>query len=192
MAVTPHSDVSAGNGTGADALGPINVLVVAYPPGAPMTGDAAPLLVDLVDRGIIRILDLAFVRKGEDGTVTTLTQVDLDRMKILEAALFEGASSGLLGADDIADAASAMDPGTAAGILVYENVWATPFATALRRAGGQLVASGHIPVQALVAALDALEATEQDGMEQDNTVAAAEDANVVQQPADQQSAQPVS
>jgi hypothetical protein len=140
-------------------MGPIDYLVVAFPTDQ-MNGEAFPLLIDLVDRGTIRILDLAFLRKEEDGTVTTLTQVDLERMKVLEAALFDGASSGLLGPDDIADAASALEPGTAAGVLVYENVWATPFASALRRAGGQLVASGHIPVQALVSALDALEAAE--------------------------------
>jgi hypothetical protein len=95
--------------------------------------------------------------------VTTLTQVDLERMRVLEAALFEGAASGLLGTDDVAEAATALEPGTAAAVLVYENVWATPFATALRRSGGQLVASGHIPVQALVAALDEIEAEERAG-----------------------------
>jgi hypothetical protein len=142
-----------------DQLGPIDYIVVAFPADR-MTGEALPLLVDLVDRGVIRILDLVFLRKDEDGTVTTLSQVDLDRMKVLETALFEGAASGLLGADDVNEAAAALDPGTAAGVLVYENVWATPFATALRRSGGQLIASGHIPVQALVAALDSLEADE--------------------------------
>jgi hypothetical protein len=144
---------------GLDEMGPVDYLVVAFPTDR-MTGEAFPLLVDLVDRGVIRILDLVFLRKDEDGTVTTLTQVDLDRMKVLEAALFDGAASGLLGPDDVAEAAAALDPGTAAGVLVYENVWATPFAAALRRSGGQLVAAGHIPVQALVAALDALEAEE--------------------------------
>jgi uncharacterized protein DUF6325 len=142
-----------------DQMGPIDYIVVAFPADR-MTGEALPLLVDLVDRGVIRILDLVFLRKDEDGTVTTLSQVDLDRMKVLETALFEGAASGLLGADDVNEAAAALDPGTAAGVLVYENVWATPFATALRRSGGQLIASGHIPVQALVAALDSLEADE--------------------------------
>jgi hypothetical protein len=144
---------------GLDEMGPVDYLVVAFPTDR-MTGEAFPLLVDLVDRGVIRILDLVFLRKDEDGTVTTLTQVDLDRMKVLEAALFDGAASGLLGPDDVAEAAAALDPGTAAGVLVYENVWATPFAAALRRSGGQLVAAGHIPVQALVAALDALDAEE--------------------------------
>jgi Family of unknown function (DUF6325) len=143
-----------------DQMGPVDYLVVAFPTDR-MTGEAFPELVDLVGRGIIRILDLAFIRKDHDGTVTTLTQVDLDRMKVLEAALFDGAGSGLLRADDISEAAAVLDPGTAAGVLVYENVWAAPFAAALRRSGGQLVANGHIPVQALVEALDAIEADEQ-------------------------------
>ena len=145
-----------------DQMGPVDYLVVAFPTER-MTGEAFPLLIDLVDRGVIRILDLEFIRKDEDGTVTTLSQVDLERMQVLEAALFDGAASGLLGPDDLADAATALDPGTAAGVLVYENLWAAPFAAALRRSGGQLVAAGHIPVQALVAALDALEAEDQEG-----------------------------
>jgi hypothetical protein len=144
-----------------DQMGPVDYIVMAFPTDR-MTGEAFPLLVDLVDRNIIRILDLVFLRKDDDGTVTTLTQVDLDRMKILEAALFDGAASGLLGTDEVAEAAEALDPGTAAGILVYENVWATPFAVALRRSGGQLVGSGHVPIQALAAALDAVEAQESD------------------------------
>lgn len=140
-------------------LGPVDYLVVAFPTDR-MTGEAFPMLVDLVDRGIIRILDLAFVRKEHDGTVTALSQVDVQRMQVLDAALFDGVASGLLDDTDLGEAAAALDPGTAAAVLVYENVWATPFATALRRAGGQLVASGHIPVQALLATLDELEATE--------------------------------
>jgi hypothetical protein len=142
-----------------DQMGPVDYLVLAFTTDR-MTGEAFPLLVDLVDRGIIRILDLSFIRKEEDGTVTTLSQVDLERMKVLEAALFDGAASGLLGQDDLDEAAKALDPGTAAAVLVYENVWAAPFASALRRAGGQLVAVGHIPIQALVAALDELDAAE--------------------------------
>lgn len=142
-----------------DQMGPVDYLVVAFPTDR-MTGEAFPLLVDLVDRGIIRILDLAFVRKDSDGRITTLSQVDLERLQVLEAGLFDGAASGLLGQDDLDEAASVMDPGSAAAVLVYENVWALPFASALRRAGGQLVASGHIPVQALVAALDELDAGE--------------------------------
>jgi hypothetical protein len=116
-----------------------------------------PLLVDLVDRGIIRILDLAFVRKDVDGTVTAVELTDRDGDGRLDLAVFEGASSGLLDQEDLDEAASVLEPGSSAGILVYENVWAAPFAKALRRAGGQLVASGRIPVQAVLAALDAAE-----------------------------------
>jgi hypothetical protein len=144
-----------------DEIGPVDYLVVAFPTDR-MNGEAFPLLVDLVDRGVIRILDLAFLRKDHDGTVTTLSQVDLQRMQVLEAALFDGAASGLLGADDIAEAAAALEPGTAAGVLLYENVWAAPFAAALRRSGGRLVAAGRIPVHDLVETLDALEAEEKE------------------------------
>lgn len=139
-----------------EAMGPVGYLVVEFP-GNKMTGEAFPILIDLVDRGIVRILDLAFVRKEEDGTVTTISQVDLERMKVVEAALFQGAASGLLGQDDIEEAAKALAPNSSAAVLVYENVWAAPFAAALRRSGAQLVASGQIPVQSLLDALDATE-----------------------------------
>ena len=137
-----------------DEMGPIDYLVVEFP-GSRMTGEGFPLLVDLVDRGIIRILDLVFVSKGEDGSVVGLEIADIDGDGELDLAVFEGVSSGLLGEDDIEEASSVLEPGSSAGILVYENVWAGPFAAALRRGGGQLVASGRIPVQALIAAVDA-------------------------------------
>ncbi|WAZ25958.1 DUF6325 family protein [Streptomyces cinnabarinus] len=137
-------------------VGPIDYLVVEFP-GNRMTGEGFPLLVDLVDRGIIRIMDLMFVRKDDDGTVSGLEIADLDGDGTLDLAVFEGASSGLLGQDDIEDAAAALEPGSSAGILVYENRWAAPFAAALRRGGAQLIASGRIPVPALVAALDEAE-----------------------------------
>jgi len=130
-------------------MGPIDYLVVEFP-GSRMTGEGLPLLVDLVDRGIIRILDLVFVRKGEDGSVAAVQIADLDGDGELDLAMFEGASSGLLDESDLADAGTVLEPGSAAGILVYENVWAAPFAAALRRGGGQLVASGRIPVEALL------------------------------------------
>ena len=136
-----------------DAMGPIDYLVVEFP-GNRMTGEGLPLLVDLVDRGIIRILDLVFIRKELDGSVSGVTIADLDSDGELDLAVFEGASSGLLGSDEIEDAGSVLEPGSSAGILVYENVWAAPFAAALRRGGGQLVASGRIPVQGILAALD--------------------------------------
>jgi hypothetical protein len=139
-----------------DAMGPIDYLVVEFP-GNRMTGEGMPLLVDLVDRGIIRILDLVFVRKELDGSVSGVTVADLDGDGVLDLAVFEGASSGLLGPDDITDAGAVLEPGSSAGLLVYENLWAAPFAAALRRGGGQLVASGRIPVQAVLAALDAVD-----------------------------------
>jgi hypothetical protein len=141
--------------------GPIDYLVVEFP-GSRMTGEGLPLLVDLVDSGIIRILDLVFVERKLDGSIAALEIADFDNDGQLDLAVFEGASSGLLGQDDVDEAASIIEPGNSAGILVYENVWAAPLAAALRRGGAQLVASGRIPVQAILAALDADEADEAD------------------------------
>lgn len=139
-------------------VGPIDYLVVEFP-GSHMTGEGLPLLVDLVDRGIIRILDLVFVKKELDGTVVALTMADLAQHGELEVdiAVFEGASSGLLGQDDIEGASAALEPGSSAGLLIYENTWAAPFAAALRRGGAQVVASGRIPVKDVLDALDTLE-----------------------------------
>ncbi|KOV02363.1 hypothetical protein ADK91_20420 [Streptomyces sp. XY511] len=137
-------------------MGPVDYLVVEFP-GNRMTGEGLPLLVDLVDRGIIRILDLVFVRKDADGSVVALELKDAGDGE-MDLTVFEGAASGLLGQDDIDEAGAALEAGNSAGILVYENVWAAPFARALRRGGAQLVAGGRIPVQALLASLDAMEA----------------------------------
>lgn len=133
--------------------GPIDYLVIEFP-GNKLSGEGWPLLVDLVDRGIIRLLDLVFVRKDLDGSVVGLSLHDLGEQGV-DLTIFEGVASGLLDDDDIAEAASALEAGCSAGLLVYENVWAAPFASAMRRAGGQLVASGRIPIQAILAALDA-------------------------------------
>jgi hypothetical protein len=138
------------------AMGPIDYLVVEFP-GNRMTGEGFPLLVDLVDRGLIRILDLTFIRKDADGSVTGLEIGDLTGDGELDLAVFEGASSGLLGQDDLVEAAAALEPGNSAGVLIYENLWAAPFAAALRRGGAEQVASGRIPVPAVLAALDAVE-----------------------------------
>jgi Family of unknown function (DUF6325) len=140
-----------------EEMGPIDYLMVEFP-GSRMSGEGLPLLVDLVDRGIIRILDLVFIRKLPDGTVI---RVDLAGQRDDghgDLSVFEGASSGLLGQEDIDAAAGAIEPGSTAGLIVYENRWAAPLATALRRGGAQLVAGGRIPVQALLGALDAAEA----------------------------------
>ena len=142
-----------------DEMGPIDYIVVEFP-GNRMTGEILPALIDLVDRGLVRILDLVFVRKELDGSVIGLALTDLDGDGRLDPVVFEGASSGLLGADDIDEATAVLEPGSSAGILMYENVWAAPFAVAVRRSGGQLVASGRIPVQAILAALDAAESAE--------------------------------
>jgi hypothetical protein len=139
-----------------DEMGPIDYLLVEWPDRQP-TGEAAPHLIDLVDRGLIRILDLAFIAKAEDGSVARLEIADIGA-EVPEFAVFEGASSGLLSDEDTDEAAAALEPGTSAALLVFENRWAAPFAAALRRSGGQLVASGRIPVQDLLAALDAAEA----------------------------------
>jgi Family of unknown function (DUF6325) len=136
-------------------MGPIDYVLVEWP-GRQPTGEAMPHLIDLVDRGLIRILDLAFIAKGEDGSVAALEISDLGDAMAAFAA-FEGASSGLLSDEDIGEAASALEAGTSAALLVFENSWAAPFASAVRKSGGQLVASGRIPVQAVLAALDAAE-----------------------------------
>ncbi len=147
-----------------DEMGPIDYIVVEFPEDR-TTGEGLPLLVDLVERGIIRVLDLVFVRKDLDGSVMVLTGGEDAASSFggdLDLSLFEGASSGLLGDDDIADAGAILEPGTAAGILVYENTWAGPFASAVRRGGGRLVASGRIPVQQVLAAVEDLEALDAD------------------------------
>jgi hypothetical protein len=141
-----------------EELGPIDIVVIGYPAGAPMTGEAAPLLLDLVDRGIIRVLDAMFVIKNEDGTFSGFEAKGLDDKNVGDFKVFEGASSGLLGEDDAATAAEAIEPGTAAVVIVYENRWAAPFAAAVRRNGGVLIDYQRIPVQDLIGALEAAEA----------------------------------
>ncbi len=141
-----------------EEMGPIDYVVLEWP-GRQPNGEAVPHLVDLVDRGTIRILDLAFVSKGEDGSVAGLELAELGE-QVEEFALFAGASSGLLSDDDLGEAAGALEPGTSAAVLVYENRWAAPFAAAIRRSGGELVASGRIPIEDVEAALDAAESND--------------------------------
>jgi hypothetical protein len=141
-------------------VGPIDYLVVEWPPGSPPNGKAMPLFVDLVDRGIVRVLDLVFVQKHADGTVTRIELADLDLDGNPELSVFEGAASGLVGDEDIAEAGSVIQEESSAALLVYENTWAAPFATALRKNGAQLVAAGRIPINAIISALDELEAAE--------------------------------
>jgi len=137
-------------------MGPIGYLVVEFPGGKP-TGKALPHLVDLVDRGLIRVLDLVFVAKDSDGSVTVMELTDIDGDGELDLLVFEGVSSGIISEDDINEAGKAVESGAAAAILIYENHWAAGFAGALRESGAQLVASGFIPMDDVLAALDATE-----------------------------------
>jgi hypothetical protein len=131
--------------------GPIDYIVLEYDHHIP-NGEAFEELLALVEAGIVRILDLAFVRKNDDGSVVALSWQDVQG-DVPEIEVYEGASSGMLGQEDFDEVGEALAPNAAAAILVYENVWAAPFAAAVRRSGGQLVASGRIPVQAVLAAL---------------------------------------
>lgn len=141
-----------------DAFGPIDVIVIGYPSDAPMTGEAVPIFLDLVDRGIIRVLDALVVRKDADGTYSGFDLADLDADTAGDFTAFAGATTGLLDDDDVAVAAAEIEPGAAAVMIVYENRWAAPFVAAVRRNGGEVIASERIGVQQLIDALDAAEA----------------------------------
>ena len=141
-------------------LGPIDWVIVEWPPGTEPNGKGLDMLVDLTERGIVRVLDIAFVRKNEDGSVSGGAIGDFDADGTLDLALFEGASSGVLGQEDYDETRTALEPGASAAILVYENTWAAPFATNLRKTGARLVDSGRIPINEFIAALDELEAAE--------------------------------
>ena len=128
----------------ADEIGPIDIVVIAYPADAPMTGEAVPLVLDLVERGIIRVLDVLFVMENPDGTYSGFEARDLDAKGFGDFTEFEGASSGLLGEEDVATAGEALEPGSAAVMIVYENRWAAPFIAAVRRSGGVVVDNQRI------------------------------------------------
>jgi hypothetical protein len=138
----------------ADELGPVDYLVVEFP-GSKFNGEIAPALVDLVDRGIIRVLDLIIITKEPDGSFDAIELNDFEDGALGELHRLETEIAELLSADDITNVASALEPGSTAGVLVYENQWAAPFASAVRHCGGQLVANGRIPVQALIASFEA-------------------------------------
>ncbi len=140
-------------------VGPIDFLALEFP-GARLTGEGLAILVDLVDRGIIRILDMRAVVRGEDGTVTAMALSDLDGDGALDLALFEGVGSDLLDDDDVNEAAGLVEPGNAVALIVYENTWAGPFVSAMQRAGAEVVASARIPADEVIARLEALEALE--------------------------------
>jgi hypothetical protein len=133
-------------------MGPIDYVVLEWPHDVTPTG-IAEHIIGLVDRGIIRVLDIAFITKDTAGNVVAMDIADHDAL-----APFEGASSGILSDEDLEEAADALEPGEAAAVLIWENRWAAPLAVALRQSGAQLIASGRIPVQAILASLEAAEA----------------------------------
>ncbi|GIE91223.1 DUF6325 family protein [Actinoplanes regularis] len=139
-----------------DEMGPVDYLCIEFPSGS-LTGGALPLLLDLVDRRVIRVLDLLFARKSPDGSVVAL---DGRELELSGLGAFHGAASGMLGGDDLSEIGNLLEPGGAAVLLVYENLWAAPLARTLRRAGAHLVGGGRIPIQELLAALDASEPEE--------------------------------
>jgi hypothetical protein len=141
------------------ALGPIDYLAVEFPE-ARMKGEGLTAILDLVDRGLVRILDLRAVKREADGTFTEIEIADFDSDGTLDLAVFRGVSSGLLDNDDLSQAASLIDPGKVVAVLVWENTWAAPFVSAMRRVGADVIASGRIPADEVVAMLDVLEAEE--------------------------------
>src|SRR5271165_302117 len=139
-------------------MGPVDIVVIGFPPDAPRTGEAIPIFVDLVDRGIIRVLDVLVVQKGTDGTVSGLEIADLDSDGAGDIVMFQGAQTGMLGDEDAALAGEALEPGEAAVLICFENAWAGPFASAVRRNGGQVLDFQRIPAPEVIAAIEALNA----------------------------------
>ena len=144
-----------------DELGPVDWIVVEFP-GSKFNGQIAPALLDLVERDLIRVLDLLVLKKDADGSLEAFELSDLDVGEIGELQDYESELAMLLSEEDVTSLAAAIEPGSSAGVLVWENTWAAPFASAVRRSGGQLVASGRIPIQALLAAIEADEKEEAD------------------------------
>jgi Family of unknown function (DUF6325) len=145
-----------------DELGPVDYVVVEFPAGANnFTGEMTKELVALVDAGTIRLIDVLILTKEEDGTVDAMELSDIEELGELEA--LESELAELLAAEDVAHLAAAMEPGSTAGVLIWENLWAAPFASAARRSGGQLIANGRIPIQAIIASIEADEASTTEG-----------------------------
>ena len=148
--------------TNLDSLGPVDYIVVEFPAGASnFTGEMAEELLALVDSGTIRVIDVLILTKNEDGTVDAMELSEIEQLGPLQAV--EAQLAELLAEEDVAHLAAAMDPGSTAGVLIWENLWAAPFASAARRSGGQLIATGRIPIQAIIASIEADEAHETEG-----------------------------
>ena len=157
--MTEQDGMTEQSGMTEPAVGPIDYLALELP-AERMKGEGLAALVDLVDRGIIRILDMRAVTREADGTFTAVAITDLDHDGTLDLAIFEGVESGLLDNDDLREAAELIEPGKVVALLLYENSWAAPFVGAMRRAGAEFIAGGRIPADEVIAALDALEAEE--------------------------------
>lgn len=138
-------------------FGPVDVVVIGYPPDAPRTGEAIPLFVDLVDRGIIRVLDVLMVQKDAQGVVSGVEIADLDGDGVDDLVVFAGARTGMLGDEDASTAAEVLQPGEAALLICFENTWAAPFATAVRRNGGHVLAFQRVSAEDLLDTVNALE-----------------------------------
>lgn len=148
--------------TDLDTLGPVDYLVVEFPAGkSNFTGEMAKELLALVDSGTIRVIDVLILTKNEDGSVDAMELSDIEELGPLQAV--EAELAELLAADDVENLAAAMEPGSTAGVLIWENLWAAPFASAARRSGGQLIANGRIPIQAIIASIEADEARATEG-----------------------------
>ncbi len=141
-----------------EVLGPIDIVVIGYPAGAPMRGEAIPIFLDLVDRGIIRVFDALLVRKNDDGTVSGFDFADLDEDTAGDLSVFSGATTGMLDNDDIELVAAELESGEAAAVIMYENRWAAPFIAAVHRNGGRMIGSERISAQDLIDVLEAAEA----------------------------------
>ena len=144
--------------TSLDQLGPVDYVVVEFPAGASnFTGEMAEELIALVDSGTIRLIDVLILTKNDDGIVDAMELSDIEELGELQA--LEAELAELLAEEDVVNLAAAMDPGSTAGVLIWENLWAAPFAAAARRSGGQLIATGRIPIQAIIASIEADQAT---------------------------------
>jgi Family of unknown function (DUF6325) len=141
-------------------LGPVDIVVIGFPPDAPRTGESIPIVIDLVDRGIIRILDVLIVQKDADGTVAQLEISELGGNVSTHLEVFEGASTGMLGDEDASVAGEGLEPGEAAVLICFENAWAAPFVTSVMRNGGKVLGFERIPAEDLIETLNALEAAE--------------------------------
>lgn len=138
-------------------LGPVDVVVIGYPADAPRTGEAIPLFIDLVDKGVVRVLDVLLVQKDAEGNVSGMEITDLDGDGVDDLVVFAGARTGMLGDEDASTAGEALEPGEAAVMICFENTWAAPFATAVRRNGGRVLAFERVAAQDVLDTLDALD-----------------------------------